>query len=124
MGMDLPSGCGLKLFMCMLRVKFPYVNPGSTLAPHDFTCKLRHTNCFLFYFKFRDLVKVISLNVMLIYNIIIYTSLGIGLTIQWRDQGVQRNPLWAAPTRLALRSNPISGYRTKKTAATAHLIML
>ena len=44
------------------------------------------------------------------------------------DPGVHRNPLWAAPstkkyTGVRLNGTPLSGYRTKKTAAMAHLRM-
>ena len=44
----------------------------------------------------------------------------------WR---FRQNPLWAAPIVLRgtgdrLNGTPLSGYRTKKTAAMAHLSML
>ena len=45
------------------------------------------------------------------------------------DPRVHRTPLWAAPstkkyTDVRLNGTPLSGYRTKKTAPTAHLRML
>ena len=53
-------------------------------------------------------------------------KLGMQWWIQRGIPGCTGTPLWAAPSTILVRLNgtPLFGYRTKKTAAMAHLRML